>query len=494
MPAYSDGWTFDPTAPHGGWIVEGASRFDDEIFHSAVDDLLVTWGDFHEVEYGNESVTYAVGIGNCSTPDDVKLYDVGNATQVSFVGAAHSSNYCEIIPDVPAAALAADLGNPCVDIDGSYCYPEGDDGCPLPHAASLCAVVVASNEHGLTSPRRRSSGVVLCDGSSLEVGTVHDLAAAGQHGDIDHTTSLAVAASWQGFSDGCAPIEDFTATLQEFVGGEWADAGVPVQTVGAHGAGNVDQPWSVNFTLPAAGRYRTQVCAINVVGGTRCAVSDGVVADETPPSSNGVVCVRSATAEVCGNATYPATPLMQLSGLRDGTLVYLPYASEDASDVVIEWGGCEDDESGIGGFRWCLDVVSQADETGHTVFSECFEKDWEDVGLAVQTPVAATHLTKGHAIMVNVECSNKAGLTTSATVGPVRFDRTPAVVSDSALTPPTLSAHDGLLWSSGSVAEIAVDTAEMIDGDTESGVASARLIVRDMAGAAVVDEAITSTC
>ena len=88
MPAYSDGWTFDPTAPHGGWIVEGASRFDDEIFHSAVDDLLVTWGDFHEVEYGNESVTYAVGIGNCSTPDDVKLYDVGNATQVSFVGSA----------------------------------------------------------------------------------------------------------------------------------------------------------------------------------------------------------------------------------------------------------------------------------------------------------------------------------------------------------------------------------------------------------------------
>ena len=83
-----DGWTFDPTAPHGGWIVEGASRFDNEIFHSAADDLLVTWGDFHEVEYGNESVTYAVGIGNCSTPDDVKLYDVGNATQVSFVGAA----------------------------------------------------------------------------------------------------------------------------------------------------------------------------------------------------------------------------------------------------------------------------------------------------------------------------------------------------------------------------------------------------------------------
>ena len=67
MPAYSDGWTFDPTAPHGGWIVEGASRFGDEIFHSAVEDLLVTWGDFHEVEYGNESVTYAVGIGNCST-------------------------------------------------------------------------------------------------------------------------------------------------------------------------------------------------------------------------------------------------------------------------------------------------------------------------------------------------------------------------------------------------------------------------------------------
>ena len=233
MPAYSDGWTFDPTAPHGGWIVEGASRFGDEIFHSAADGLLVTWGDFHEVEYGNESVTYAVGIGNCSTPDDVKLYDVGNATQVSFVGAAHSSNYCEIIPDVPAAALAADLGNPCVDIDGSYCYPEGDDGCPLPHAASLCAVVVASNEHGLTSPRRRSSGVLLCDGSSLVVGTVHDLAAAGQHGDIDHTTSLAVAASWQGFSDGCAPIEDFHVTLQEFIGGEWADAGVPVQTVGA---------------------------------------------------------------------------------------------------------------------------------------------------------------------------------------------------------------------------------------------------------------------
>mgnify|MGYP003317075997 CR=1 FL=1 len=68
---------------------------------------MVTWGDFHEVEYGNESVTYAVGIGNCSTPDDVKLYDVGNATQVSFVGAAHSSNYCEIIPDVPAALSAA---------------------------------------------------------------------------------------------------------------------------------------------------------------------------------------------------------------------------------------------------------------------------------------------------------------------------------------------------------------------------------------------------
>ena len=35
---------------------------------------------------------------------------------------------------------------------------------------------------------------------------------------------------------------------------------------------------------------------------------------------------------------------------------------------------------------------------------------------------------KFHAIMVNVECSNKAGLTTSATVGPVRFDRTPPVV------------------------------------------------------------------
>ena len=83
---------------------------------------------------------------------------------------------------------------------------------------------------------------------------------------------------------------------------------------------------------------------------------------------------------------------------------------EDASDVVIEWGGCEDDESGIGGFRWCLDVVSQADKTGHRVFSECFEKAWEDVGLAVQTSIDAIHLKKFHTIMVNVECSNKAGL------------------------------------------------------------------------------------
>ena len=136
--------------------------------------------------------------------------------------------------------------------------------------------------------------------------------------------------------------------------------------------------------------------------------------------------------------------------------------------------------------------MSQADETGHAVFSECFEKAWEDVGLAVQTPVAATH-HQDHAIMVNVDCSNKAGLTTSATVGPVRFDRTPPVVSDSALTTPTLSAHDGLLWSGGSAAEIAADTAKINNTDVESGVASAHLIVRDMAGAAVVDEAITPT-
>ena len=149
---------------------------------------------------------------------------------------------------------------------------------------------------------------------------MHDLAAAGQHGDIDHTTSLAVAASWQGFSDGCAPIEDFTVTLQESVGGEWADAGVPVQTVGVHSTSNVDQPWSVNITLPAAGRYRTQkMCAVNVVGGTRCAVSDGVVADETPPSSKRVVCVQAHTEGV-RECDLPATQQMQLRGLRDGTL------------------------------------------------------------------------------------------------------------------------------------------------------------------------------
>ena len=193
---------------------------------------------------------------------------------------------------------------------------------------------------------------------------------------------------------------------------------------------------SATLAIPGAGRYRTRVCAVNVVGQRTCAYSDGFVADDTPPSKP-TVCAVVAD--------------------KDPTCSPMVLATRDR--VELAWHGCVDAESGVGKFVWSVRSAMGVYLKAET------DVDWQSWVDLVDP--AITH-AGALEVYIHVSCFNGAGVASHASLGPLSFDDTPPSFEANALSTVGLHAHQGTDYSSHSVVQLRVGVAS----DRDSGLLS----------------------
>lgn len=235
---------------------------------------------------------------------------------------------------------------------GSGCsWPSGlstHSGCDLPHSSTYCVVVRALNAHGLWGERKHSNGQTVCTAGPA-AGVVLDGTSAVDGSEADYTALEQVSTSWSGFSDECAPVDSYSVGLQRRTGSRWD----------AYSMRRVDTGWeavvgpaseaccSKEIALVGEGHFRVQVCATNVLGQQICSLSDGFVADRSPPLQP-TLCLNVPGSEAKCGPTAGAFWLGQQEG------------------VITRWGGCSDPESGVHNFGWMVSTESDVPVQGWT--------------------------------------------------------------------------------------------------------------------------------
>ena len=200
---------------------------------------------------------------------------------------------------------------------------------------------------------------------------------------------------------------------------------------------------SATVDIPAAGRYRARVCAVNVIYQRTCAYSDGFVADYTPPSKPIVCAVANNNEPTCSPTKLP---------MRDR--------------LSLKWHGCGDAESGVGKFVWS---VSNAASPYTSLKAET------DVAWRSRVDLVAPAITHAGAleVYIHVSCLNGAGVASNARLGPLSFDDTPPSFEANPLSTVGLHAQQGTDYSSSSVVRLRVG----VTIDFDSGLRSLMLRV-----------------
>ena len=200
---------------------------------------------------------------------------------------------------------------------------------------------------------------------------------------------------------------------------------------------------SAALAIPAAGRYRARVCAVNVISQRACAYSDGFVADYTPPSKPTVCAVVDNNEPICSPAALP---------MRDR--------------LALRWHGCVDAESGVGKFVWS---VRNAAPPYVNLKAET------DVAWRRRVNLVAPAITHAGAleVYIHVSCLNGAGVASYASLGPLSFDNTPPSFETNPLSTVGLHAQQGTDYSSSSVVRLRVG----VTADPDSGLHSLELHV-----------------
>ena len=200
---------------------------------------------------------------------------------------------------------------------------------------------------------------------------------------------------------------------------------------------------SAALAIPAAGRYRARVCAVNVIRQRTCAYSDGFVADYTPPSKPIVCAVVDNNEPTCSPTKLP---------MRDR--------------LALRWHGCGDAESGVGKFVWS---VSNAAPPYTSLKAET------DVAWRSRVDLVAQAITHGGAleVYIHVSCLNGAGVASNARLGPLSFDDTPPSFEANPLSTVGIHAQQGTDYSSSSVVRLRVG----VTVDFDSGLRSLMLRV-----------------
>ena len=200
---------------------------------------------------------------------------------------------------------------------------------------------------------------------------------------------------------------------------------------------------SATLAIPAAGRYRARVCAVNVIRQRTCAYSDGFMADYTPPSKPTVCTVVANKEPTCSPAVLP---------VRDG--------------LALRWHGCVDAESGVGKFVWS---VRNAAPPYVNLKAET------DVAWRRRVDLVAPAITHAGAleVYIHVSCLNGAGVASNARLGPLSFDDTPPSFEANPLSTVGLHAQQGTDYSSSSVVRLRVG----VTIDFDSGLRSLMLRV-----------------
>ena len=257
--------------------------------------------------------------------------------------------------------------------------------------------------------------------------------------ELDFTKEETVELSWTGFSDPCAPIERYEVVLQAPSSKDaWlarlhtrkaqVEDDTETQSKGNNGglhsrqdltsSGTVNpigtDPWewthattevtllqssptftSLTVTVPAPGKYRARVCAVNVIRQRSCAYSDGFVADYTPPTEPKLCVLVPRRVPICGQGVIP-----------------------QREQLALRWHGCDDPESGVGKFLWSASDPATPEATAN--IHAVTDAHW-DGGARLSEEV--TH-AGGQQMMFHVTCLNGAGLESSSTAGPFVFDDT----------------------------------------------------------------------
>ena len=126
----SDGFSWDPTTPTNGTVVDGIDPDVDIAVTANAFNITASWVLFRDPD--STIVAYEVGVGSCDSWEDVTLIDVGLATTHAF----------------------SSVGGGCSWPSGLSTY----SGCELPHGSTYCVVVRALNAHGLWGARKHSNG------------------------------------------------------------------------------------------------------------------------------------------------------------------------------------------------------------------------------------------------------------------------------------------------------------------------------------------------
>ena len=257
--------------------------------------------------------------------------------------------------------------------------------------------------------------------------------------ELDFTKEEAVELSWTGFSDSCAPIERYEVVLQAPSSeGAWLarvhrrksflEDVTETELKGSNGGlhsrqdltssgtvapiGTDPHEWtlatteitlvqsSATFTslqvaVPAPGKYRARVCAVNVIRQRSCAYSDGFIADYTPPTEPKLCVLVPQKAPICDKGILP-----------------------QRERLAIRWHGCDDPESGVGKFLWSASDPATPDATAN--LHAVTDAHWNGGARLNQE---LTHAL-GQQMMFHVTCLNGAGLESSSTSGPFGFDDT----------------------------------------------------------------------
>ena len=443
----SDGFTYDPTAPTGGWVTDGLTSADAQVLVSP--QLGAVWGGFGDAEYGDGDLTYEVGGGPCNAT--VALAAVGTRTSSAFV-LRHVGSSCTLTP-VPSSGV----------------NPAGI-ACELPDATQVCFVVTATNAHGLVT-RRESNGVSVCQvaaAGGLSAGTVSERRALLSVASVSSTADLAIGdadfiststmhVTWTGFVSSCEPIVTYRVHVEQADGAlGWMHAAQVTPAAVTIGTNTPPAGFLASFTLPGGGRYRAVVVATSILGSNVSSASDGVFYDNTLPLGPLRLCLRAGGIE---------------GGTRRlGCDSEVPSHVPSRQDVSLLWSGCTDAESAISRFIITLETGFGGAQPQNLSY---------DVGLATSfaIPQSILNASTGRT-RVSVSCENRARLALSAELpDPLTFDDTPPDAAVGALTlSGAAQGTGGFVAVSNATLAIKVNASAI--SDPHSGVAEARLVVR----------------
>jgi hypothetical protein len=426
---------------------------------------------------------YEAGVGPCAEWQAIALLDMG---------LARSHNFTRTV--LPGASFDMN-GRAAAGCEWESVTPSA--ACKLPHHSTWCAVVRARNMHGLWGPRVRSDGVRVCT-QGPTIGTVSDGTSPLYGQEMDYVYAVAPVGAnadleWSGFTDSCAPIERYEVTLQAPADeAAWKGRHRRHKSIAEddhswqpdRGEGSVDDAvWnpvgteivltqvsstftSLQLDVPAEGRYRARVCALNVIRQRSCAYSDGFVRDDSPPSDP-TICIAVGTGSTSN------------AGSRDDCAMgarWLPTQDQ----VALTWRGCNDPESGAFAYRWSI-----SDAATPSAYQNMRAE--EDVGRRRKVHLSQAVLRSGLQVTVWLRCFNGAGRSSTAvTLGPLGFDDTPPEIGDGTLalleatSGTELHEHGGEAYSSDGVVRIRIAAGDI--SEPGSGLHSLTLRVRAVGG------------